>query len=186
VLRSIVAAGLVVAGAGGCAKDHQPPPCPRNEPAFRLQLTAPGGVLPSDTRLTVNYSGNREEKYSLSAGGPMNTDVCCRTGAPVGGRLPDVRCTAPSLSSSGPPLRDASYGADATLPPAKGDAGPAGPVALLCDLWTNGYADVQISASGYPDFEHEPFVPNVPDPRCGVVTVDLRIELGHTDAGVSP
>jgi hypothetical protein len=231
-VRSFVVVSAAVAALGGCSTDHPQPTCPRNQPAFRLQLTAPDGRLPANTQLTVNYSGNRQETYSLATGGPMNTDVCCRTGDPTSGRLPDVRCvTPPSLSSLGPPptpprdgasappTKDASVrrGTDAATgamdaasrAPARdgavvsrveagvrdastvGDGGEADaasiePVALLCDLWTDGYADVRITASGYPAFEHLPFDPDVPDPRCGVVTVDLRIELGHNDAGLNP
>jgi hypothetical protein len=247
-LRVSSIAALVTAAAIGCSKDHPQPTCPRNQPAFRLQLTAPGGALPADTKLTVSHSGCRatdlqcaasgRETYSLATGGPMNTDICCRTGDPTKGRLPNVPCgLSPGLSSTGPaprPLLDASSSrsdGSASLPPdgahptavpdatapttrdaaltvrdgaivttleagmrdaagspgdSAADAAPSGPVALLCDLWTDGYADVKITASGYPDFEHRPFEVNIPDPQCGVVTRDLRIELGHTDAGVNP
>jgi hypothetical protein len=241
---------LALAGVA-CSTSKRDTPCPRNEPAFHLQLTAADGVLPADVKLVVGYSGTVSETYSLTKGGPGNQYVCCRAGSPVKGNLPDVACGLPppdaamsvptphdasvtrdasalhdastlhdasmllrdaALLHDAAPSRDAALSHDAalihdaepihdaavSLPPADAspplvDAGrpdaapvpktPSGPTAILCDLWTNGGATITVTGTGYPAL-HTDLDAFVRDPRCGVETIDERVILVHSDAGL--
>ncbi|HVW24803.1 MAG TPA: hypothetical protein VHC69_05505 [Polyangiaceae bacterium] len=207
---------------------HHDKPCPPNEPAFRVQITATDGPLPPDTALTVKYYGTPVmESYSLAKGGPGNLDICCRPGTPTSGALPDVKCGIPpqvdasvialrhdaatirdaATSPSGAPIRDAATGLDASTTadaasdaasptvrdasaeePRDHDAGrpraASGPGAIFCDLWTNGYAEVQIDATGYAKLHVVLNDAFVPDPRCGVQTVNHHLTLTHGDGGL--
>jgi hypothetical protein len=228
---------VVVAVAVACTSSHHDKVCPRNQPAFRIQLTASEGRLPADTVLTVTYSGRKMESYSLAHGGANNQDVCCRPASPTNGALPDVPCGIPAVvtmeasvgvqkrdagaihdASSVPPVRaDAAQSIDAAAPladgssaivaspdasssadaaPARRDASvedsgppsakphPSGPAAIFCDLWTNGVATVKVTGAGYAKLNALLDDPFVPDPQCGVETVDHRVVLTHADGGL--
>jgi hypothetical protein len=239
IRSSSLASVLVVAVAVACTSPHHNTVCPKNQPAFRIQLTASDGPLPADTELIVTYSGTEMESYSLAHGGADNQDVCCRPGSPTSGALPDVPCGIPPVvsmeASVKAPVRDAgsihdaavtptpradasaiadaalmsdasspsvasldaSFSADASSPmrdasvedsgAARHEAGAphaAGPAAILCDLWTNGVATVKVTATGYAKMNALLDDPFVPDPRCGVETVDHRLILTHGDGGL--
>jgi hypothetical protein len=193
----------------GCSKDERREPCPRPEPSFRLQLTAEMGLLPEDTYLRVYYQGKLEkpdadpmllpyEDYDFRNPPTSNVDVCCRTGKPVQGKLPSVSCGLP-------PAFDASVRPDAALAPEGGsdgsiggftDAAPAlrdaasdgaisgsgssAPEALLCDLWTNGPADIVVTGTTYPRLKRELLVEFN---ECGVVRRDIRVIWSRQDGG---
>lgn len=193
----------------GCSKsDGTHGPCPRPEPAFRLEITAEKGRLPEDTFLRVFYSGKPDtdpdprvpahEDYDVRHPAE-NVDVCCRTGTPVTGKLPSVPC-------SRPPVADASTKSDAALVTEAGldgahrDAAPetsdaatdagvttdsgastGAPDALLCDLWTNGWADIVLTGSTYPKLKKSLDVQV--DDECGVVRRDVRIIWTRHDGG---
>ena len=224
---SAIASALVVVAMVACTSHHDKP-CPPNEPAFRVQITATDGALPPDTELTVQYYGTPGvmESYSLAKGGPGNFDICCRPGTPTSGALPDVKCGIPpqtdasmlalrrdaatigdaATSSSGSSIRDAAMSLDASssgdaerdAASAVNDASPGevrdrdaagskaapGPAAIFCDLWTNGYALVLMNASGYAPLHVLLNDAYVPDPRCGVQTVEHRLTLTHADGGL--
>lgn len=230
---------LVTVTAVACASSHHDKVCPKNQPAFHIQLTASDGPLPPDTVLTVTYSGTETESYSLAHGGVDNQDVCCRPGSPTSGALPDIPCGIPLVAtmeaSVSVPVRDAgtirdaaampsnrldaagfadaatlkdaassiaaSFDAsspdDAARPPpdasrpdsgrprsAGGPPHAAGPLAISCDLWTNGVATVKVTATGYTKMNALLDDPFVPDPQCGVETVDHRLVLTHGDGGL--
>lgn len=219
--RPWILAAVAVVVAAGCNSTHHDTPCPRNQPAFRIQLTASDGVLPPDTRIVVRYSGIERESYSLASGGVGNQDVCCRPATPVSGVLPDVRCGLP-LSTTGASgggdaevaIRDASLlhdagralpdaamttsmdasaRRDASVLDASTDAGPdasdasaapAGYTAIVCDLWTNGVANVAVTGTGYAKLVQILDDTDIPDPRCGVRTVDHRLTLTHMEGGL--
>lgn len=145
----------------GSSQDCSPPPPP--VPAFRLELTA-DGPLPGGTKLSVTYQGTQVESYFVGRPAAGNEDVCCRPGRPVGSAaLPDVGCGA------------ADGGADA------GTDG-AGIEALHCDLWTNGGAEVVITAPGYPELDRV-LTAKLSADGCGVATSETRIVLLRADAG---
>jgi hypothetical protein len=223
---SSFASVVLVAVVGACTSSHHDTVCPRNQPAFRIQVTASDGPLPADTVLVVTYSGTQMESYSLAHGGVDNQDVCCRPGSPTNGALPDVPCGIPPVvtreASVTTAKRDAGAIRDATVVHADAasitdaassspitvsldassaaDAKPrldasvedgatalphaSGPEAILCDLWTNGVATVKVTASGYAKANALLDDPFVPDPRCGVETVDHRLVLTHGDGGL--
>jgi len=237
---SVLASAALVAAASACTSSHHDVTCPRNQPAFRIQVTAADGPLPLDTQLRVAYSGIETESYSLAHGGPDNQDVCCRPGTPTNGALPDVRCgvagsvagsidasvieptrdaatlreaatlrdsaprmvttpeaavsldgaLAPPAEASGVPSRDAGMSRNPSAPDAAtsrpdGSTGRGSNTeAILCDLWTNGVATVTITGSGYAKLDALLDDPFVPDPRCGVETVDHRLTLTHADGGI--
>ena len=247
---SAFASAAVVIVAAACTSSHHDKPCPRNQPAFRIQLTASDGTLPADTELTVTYSGIEMESYSLARGGPRNQDVCCRPASPTDGALSDVPCGIPpaprdasvttsprdaatkrdaaqvhdaatihdagspssmhpdaalagdgsarvpsdasSLVSVDATVADATPASthdasadDAAAPRSDGAApGATGPQAIVCDLWTNGVATVVVTGTGYAKLDKVLDDPFVPDPRCGVQTVDHRITLTHGDGGL--
>jgi len=157
--------------------------------------------LPADTALMVSYQGSREEGFDLHGGGADNVDVCCRAGAawPVGSALPSVACGSSVLLS--PPVSDAGRhdaGAsprtaplDAAVVDASADASsrdasdagevPALPEAILCQLWTNGPADVSVIASGYAPLD-DPLDDQLLPDGCGVETQDERLVLRPPDA----
>lgn len=191
VLASAAAALALVA----CSTSHRDTPCPRNQPAFHLELMAEDGVLPSDTELSVGYEGILKEHYSLARGGKENIDLCCAPGQLVKGKLPNIRCDAAQISEGSvreasvreasardASIRDASVGhvLDASVPP---DAAPSGPAAIHCSIWTDNVADVEVTATGYVMYRRA-FEANVPDPRCGVETIDTHITLYHPEGGM--
>jgi hypothetical protein len=135
-------------------------PCPRPVPAFRVELTAAVGGLPPDTTLNVLYGGNQSGTYSIHSGSSTSEDVCCHTGVPTSGPLPHVAC-------------------DSQAP---NDGGPA--QALLCELWTDGLAEVQVRATGYHLLD-QVFQAEVTDPNCGVDTVDELMVLRHGDGSIT-
>jgi len=118
---SAFSSALLVAVAVACTSSHHDKVCPKNQPAFRIQLTASDGPLPSDTVLTVTYSGTEMESYSLAHGGADNQDVCCRPGSPTSGALADVPCGIPPVvameASVSVSMRDAGTIHDAAVTP---------------------------------------------------------------------
>lgn len=154
----IGAASLCLLLSSGCSSPERRAPCPRRAPAFRLQLTAEGGDLPPDTRIDVLYGGNQEGTYSIASGIGRNDDVCCVIGTPTAGALPHVPCVESSLPDGG------------------------GAAAILCELWTDGAAEVVVTASGYAGLDRT-LAPVVNNPGCGVDTVDQHLLLSRGDGG---
>jgi hypothetical protein len=175
-----------------------------------VQITAEKGPLPENTYLRVFYQGGKavtepgmlpHEDYDVRRPPAGNVDVCCRTGAAVDGRLPAVPCGLPTAT-------DASVETDAALVTEAGsdgsrggsgdaalgrsdaatdagvtsDSGSSGgaPAALLCDLWTNGQADIVLTGASYPRFEK---TLSVEFDECGVVRRDVRIIWTQSDGG---
>jgi hypothetical protein len=154
-----------------CSSPTNNTPCPRKEAAFRVQLTAPGALIPSDTAITVEYRGSESETFSL-ARPAHNLDVCCRLGLSTSGALPDVPCPSGSaLVEAG-----AAGRSDAAIAP------PTEPTALFCELWTNGPATVHVTASGYAVMDRI-LESKLRDDKCGVRTVDVALVLVRPDGG---
>jgi hypothetical protein len=144
----------------GCSSGRaQSQPCPRAVAAFRLELTAVDGELPSNTVLEVRYGGQQSGSYSLSRPTLTNEDVCCRSAEVTRPPLPEVRCGAPPLDGSTAHTR-----------------------AILCELWTNGLAELKVTAQGYPRLDRV-LQSRLASERCGVETVDVEVQLTHGDGG---
>jgi hypothetical protein len=196
----------------GCSKsEERQTPCPRPEPAFRLQVTAEKGLLPEDTFLRVFYQGKPDtdpdprvlphEDYDVRNPPADNVDICCRTGVPVQGKLPAVPCGLPpkaDASTKGDAAQVPEAGSDGSnraLPDAAsgggdaandaamvsdGGSGSDAPEALLCDLWTNGRADIVLTGATYPRLEK---TLSVKLDECGVVRRDVRVIWTRRDGG---
>jgi hypothetical protein len=123
--------------------------------AFKVLLVAADGPLPEDTVFTVEH-GTGKESFSLEADFPSSDVVfCCRS-------TRDGECT-----QAGDAASDA-------------DGGPAPVEGLLCELWTDGAADVTVTASGYPDLEEN--LQARSSEGC-LQTVDVTLMLERRDAG---
>lgn len=171
---------------GGGGDDCQKPAPP--EPAFRLELTAEDGPLPAGTRVDVMYQGNLKEGFVLGKSS-VNEDVCCRPGAKVTGSLPRVACGHADAGTARPEAGSGSH-ADAGqgAPDAAASHGDSGmdmsgsSPAVLCDLWTNGAAEVRVLAPGYPLMD-QVLDAKLRSDGCGVETVETRLMLKRADAG---
>jgi hypothetical protein len=91
---------------------------------------------------------------------------------------------ASSSDDAARPPPDASFQDSGRPRSAGGLPHASGPLAILCDLWTNGVATVKVTATGYTKMNALLDDPFVPDPRCGVETVDHRLVLTHGDGGL--
>jgi hypothetical protein len=125
--------------------------------AFRVLLVAAESPLPEDTMFRVKHgSATGTEDFRLDADFPSSDVVfCCRA-------TRDGECVQASDAAS-----------DA-------DGGPAPVEALLCELWTDGAADVTVTASGYPDLEKN--LQARSSEGC-LQTVDVTLMLERRDAG---
>ena len=141
------------------------------------------------------------EDYDVRHPPADNVDICCRAGAPVQGKLPAVPCGVPpkaDASTKGDAAHVTEAGADGsnrTPPDAASDgsdaandaavvsdsgSGSGAPGALLCDLWTNGRADIVLTGSTYPRLEK---TLSVDFDECGVVRRDVRLIWTRSDGG---
>jgi hypothetical protein len=155
--------------ASACERETQDAPgvCPLAVPAFRLTLRAVP-ELPPGTKLTVAFGGAQSERFVLGMAPGSNETVCC--GTYLDGDAPElIPCsTAPDAQTDG-----AGLASDA--------AGFRSP-ALVCDLWTNGAAEITVRAAGYPEFT-EHLVAEMRKECAGLVTVEIDRTLMHADAG---
>jgi hypothetical protein len=156
---------VAVAATASIACNHtRTSPCPRPEPPFRVELTAVDGTLPADTNLVVTYNGSNGESFDLVHKGASNVDVCCRASNSVivEGPLPEVTCGASKSDI---------------------DAGDGGAtVAILCQLWTGGNAQIDVTGQGYAPLEDDLLGQLLGD-GCGSQTSDVREVLERPEAG---
>lgn len=143
-----------------CSPDKTPEPCGPRRPAFGVQVTAGGDVLPEDTFLRVyDYQGGQSESYRPSQA-KQNADVCCQAGEPVVGELPRVSCATAMQP------RDA-----ATV------------TAIQCTLWTSGPANIVVRAEGYEDLFRRLNTRLQENESCGEETVEEVLILGRREGG---
>jgi hypothetical protein len=57
------------------------------------------------------------------------------------------------------------------------------PKAVLCELWTNGPAQILVVGTGYPKIDRELTVDPNPCAAAGFVTRDVHIIWSHRDGG---
>lgn len=127
--------------------------------------------LPPGTKLTVAFGGAQHERYALGMAPGNNETVCCGT-YPEGAAPERIPCSPVSDVDTG-----IARGADAGA-----DAGVLRPSTVVCDLWTNGAAEISVRAAGYPEFT-EHLVAEMREECAGLVTVEIDRTLMHTDAG---
>ncbi|HEX2881337.1 MAG TPA: hypothetical protein VHO25_17535 [Polyangiaceae bacterium] len=160
----VVALATVVVGAlsFSCKDSNDPvnqPLCVQQGPAFRLLVTAPHGLLPRDTEVRVIYQGNLHEEYRLGRRS-MNEDLCCHALDVIPTELTSTSCQP----DAGAPLNQ-----------------PA--AAIACDVWSNGAAQVTLSAVGYDTTVHD--LTAILDEDCETIeTSDVTLTLQRGDAGV--
>ena len=139
-----------VASATGCSKDPEYDGCTVERPAFLVRLSARAEALPGDTSLQVTYGAGTEE-YLLDQP-PERPDV--------------VICTFLSQQVDAGGMIEV----DASSPVQE----------LLCELWTQGGADLVLRASGYPTQKH---TLRADRDECGIETVEYDFVLERADAG---
>jgi len=122
--------------AAACGPDRRPDqPC--DGPTFNLVVTAEGGPLPADTRINVRYGGNQDgEPFALGDEGIRQAVFCEQS---VGGAASE-----PSTTTAG------AGGAPSDTPSVDGVQ------ALLCRLYTQGPARLDVTASGYQAIDDLP------------------------------
>jgi hypothetical protein len=118
----LMISGLCALGCGPNRAD-----CTAPHADFLIELELRDKPLPSDTVVHVTYGGSGMEDYSLAEQNTTHEVVFCHPRTPDG-------CAA---LDAGPPGAAGAPGAD--------DSGVA---ALCCELWTGGFAKVEVSASG--------------------------------------
>lgn len=167
-LRLAPAVLLALLGSACSSPSPSGPNCPGPRPAFHVTLTAKNGPLPYDTVVRVAYGGGIEQ-YDLASPPDQPEVVFCHQVRADGG----AGQTDAGSADSGDAGR-----ADAASEAGSSDAGMAGgPVtALICDLWTNSAATINVQGSGYPVLE-QPLQAESDD--CGIKTVDYQLVLGE-------
>jgi hypothetical protein len=136
--------------AAACSKDPEYDDCNVERPAFLVRVSAGTAELPNDTRLHVEY-GAGDEDYVL-AQPPERPDVVFCTLL-----SPQVDTDAMIEVDAGSPVRE-----------------------LLCELWTQGAAELTVRASGYPTQVLKLVAER---DSCGIETVEHLVVLERADAG---
>ena len=180
---------LLIGGCAiGCSRPQDSPsPCPRDVPAFRLLVTAADGPIPSDTELTVTFGGSGVEEYSLRFGNGDNKTVCC-VAASASESPPSPRCGS-RVAGRGSSLRvDGAAFDGGASGSTEGSASDAGTAAIACDLWTDGAAEIEISASGYALLQQtlraEPSEGELAEDCAALQTKEVSVSLARGDAGM--
>lgn len=145
----------------GCKNSTDPvnqPLCVQQGPAFRMMVVAPHGPLPRDIELRLAYQGTLREDYGLHDRS-TNEDLCCQAMAEVPSALTATSCRP----DAGAPLH-------------------APTMAIMCDVWSNGAAQVTLSATGYDTTVHD--LTAILDEECETIeTSDVTLTLQRGDAG---
>jgi hypothetical protein len=138
----------------GCGPDHQE--CTGPHADFKVTLKLRDRPLPADTVVHVTYGGSGMEDYSPQEQGATHEVVFCHPG--------NADCTveldAGSVASAG-----ASGSDDSGVP------------ALCCELWTGGFAKLEVRATGLTTMMYELA------PREHECTVTQTIVLDSPDGG---
>lgn len=160
--RCLAALAMAASLLIGCKDSNDPvdqPLCVQQGPAFRVLVVAPQGPLPRDTELQLTYQGTQHEAYELHDRS-INEDLCCQAVSEVPSEFSATSCRP----DAGVPLHS-----------------PA--VAIVCDVWSNGAAQVTLSATGYDTAVHN--LTAMLDEECETIeTSDVTLTLQRGDAGV--
>jgi hypothetical protein len=136
----------------GCGPDQGD--CTGPHPDFRVELQLHDRPFPADTVVHVTYGGSGTEDYSLQNPDAIHDVVFCHTA--------NLDCTQGDASTAAA----GSSGVD-----------DSGVQAICCELWTGGYATLEVRATGlvttsYPLTPHE-----------HVCTINQTLELDTPDGG---
>jgi hypothetical protein len=158
----LVLSGVLWCSAVACGPDQRPPEsC--DGPSYDLIVRAGDMPLPPDTRINVRYGSNQQgEPYAL--GEPSRKQaVFCKEDTAQGGGSSESEDDGPSAGQGG---------AGSASPD---DAGADGRDvwALRCQLYTQGPARVDVTATGYEQIKDR-ILPFDGEDRCDV---EANIEL---------
>jgi len=134
----------------GCGPDKKQ--CTGPHPDFVVLLELMNRPLPPDIVVHVTYGGSGMEDFSL-ARATNHEVVFCRVASADGGVVADA-------------------GSDAGAAEA-----PAEVEAISCELWTGGYAKIEVSAATVPSVQYDLA------PREQQCTVSQTLVLDRPDAG---
>jgi hypothetical protein len=151
-----------------CGPDAQPLEC-HGGPDFEVLITAQDLPLPADTVIRLHYGGRAfDDPEELTLADPETPQALfCYLAARDG----TYDATAPALGSDPLSASGGAAGAPST-------GGPGGPIeALLCRLWTDGSADLDVVTQMYGTTSVKL------QTRKRVCTVESVVELAPPDAG---
>jgi hypothetical protein len=152
VLRSIALLSFASVLMISCGPDHRH--CSGPHPDFVVVLELSDRPLPSDTVVHVTYAGSGTEDYVLAAPSSDPEVVFCYPSSADGGVLIDNGGAAGASGDDASSVQ-----------------------ALRCELWTGGFSELTVHASGVPDTSYD-LSPD--DSQC---TVSQVIVLDSPDAG---
>jgi hypothetical protein len=152
----LMTAGLL---AMGCGPDQRQ--CTGPHADFVVILKLRDRQLPLDTVVHVAYGGSGTEDYSLMNPGADHEVVFCTPQSLDGGAVLDAALLGAAGASGEDDAGVASSGVDE----------------LSCELWTGGYASLEVHATGLTSMTY-PLVPR--DHTC---TVSQTIVLDSPDGG---
>jgi hypothetical protein len=158
VLRLTVPLTIASLLLGSCGPDHRH--CSGPQPDFVVLLELSNRALPKDTVVKVTYGGTGTESYVLANPGSDPEVVFCNVSQAD-------KCPAPEQGGA-----SAAAGAGGAADEASTEV-----AALCCELWTGGYATLQVAAAGVADTIYK-LTPN--DSQC---TVSQTIVLDGPDGG---
>lgn len=172
-IRALAAFGIFMMPA--CSPSSpDPASCGPPHATFHLVLDAADGPVPGDIVIDVKY-GSGEETFDAKNPDGTPEVVYCRL------EFDGVEMDASADVAEGGDDGDASdldARGDGPGGP-HGDGGPNRTIArVVCDLWTDGAADVHITASGYPEVEREL---SAERDACGLVLSEVAITLERAD-----
>ena len=164
MVREAAACIALACAAVACSSDGPSDEvnCPKPLPAFRVRVTAFGGPLPADTKLSVHY-GAADEEYNVGEQDVAHDSVFCK----------ELSTRAGDAGVEG--------GVD-------GDGGSGdSPLSLDCELWTQGSAEIKVTGGDFPPLNQQLEAELNGPASCGTVkTVDYEVELTPGDAGAPP
>ncbi|HTA88598.1 MAG TPA: hypothetical protein VK745_03450 [Polyangiaceae bacterium] len=137
----------------GCGPDH--PDCTGPHADFQVLLELRDGPLAPDTVVHVTYGGSGMEDFSLMNPNADHEVVFCRPASLDGGVVPDGSQGAAGATGADDSEVDALY----------------------CELWTGGFASLEVHATGLTLMTY-----NL-SPREHVCTVAETIVLDSPDGG---
>lgn len=154
-------------------------PAADNEDVCCRPLAEPiDGPLPAVRCGEEPDAGRRDSGGAVEASrgdASLVSDASPDAGVPEAGNAQDA-------ADAGSGARPDAAPTDAAPEAEAGRAGPRRPRAILCQMWTDGEAEIRITATGYDDVQRI-LDAKVEEARCGTETVDVRIELSAADAG---
>ena len=151
----LLISGLLTAGCGPDRRE-----CTGKLPSFVVELKLRDRPLSPDTLVHVTYGGSGKEDYRLAEQGVTHEVVFCH----------------PGVAAQGTSSPQCKYDLDAGLG-AAGAPGDDSVQSVCCELWTGGFAKLEVSATGLSTMSYDL------SPREHECTVAKGIVLDSPDGG---